>query len=278
MSNDAGVQDGGSESDSNANSEDGAGSSNADNLVDPTGQGNEGEGAALPPELEEVKKNLVRGFHEKTQKLAQRQKELEDKYSAAEKDASALRTIANEEWFKKALAQERKRLNGVVDDEMTDEQFQSITADKKNFQAYFNHKVKELLDARMSQEIGNIRRPLQDLRRESDIARLRVAHGKHFSTALDNGDLDKDVEGGYNYEDAYARFALRNPKSTENEESVEDRAERLLAEKRGGTVNRGGSSGAGKGVRTYPVQSLNEALDLIWDKTQAGEKFSIKRK
>ena len=286
MENLEGQKDGqGQEAESGDNSATGGGA--ADATVDNRegqAEGQEDTGADslerkdLPPELEEVRKNLLRDYHSKTGKLAEERKLLQAKYERDAADAKALREIATEDWFKSAIDAEKKRRSGTVEDtEMSDEEFQQVRDDKRAFADLINKRINSVLEARLGAELSSHRKEIMELRRDREHERLADEHGVTFTKAKSDGALDEYVQKGYSLEDAFAKYMLKNKQRQPDNKDVEREAERLLAAKKNGSVNKDGTMSP-RGVRVVQAGNFSDVVDHVWKASQEGQKVKIERK
>src|SRR3990167_835923 len=98
----------------------------------------------LPPELEETRKQLLRDYHAKTQKLSEENKKVSDDRLRFERDLETFKTdsetlkrLLAQDWFNKAAEDERAKRSGKVDDmQLTDEQFEIVRNDKEAFRRF----------------------------------------------------------------------------------------------------------------------------------------------
>lgn len=247
----------------------------ADNTVQPNGQ--EGNAVSLgddnlPPELLEARKKLMQDYHEKTQKLAAERKESEKAMNDLKYSDTLLKQLMEEPWFKKAYEGERNQRNGQLP-EVSDEQFENIRSDKRAFMEFVQSQVEGIVNGKYGNVISNQNKELKTLKTEREIDGLAGKYSD-FKKVHDNGNLDTYLNKGYSLKAAYAEYKLDHPGSNN---SVEREAERILAERRAGAVDKGGVTQV-RGQRIMKAKGLSDALDQAYQARLKGEtNFKIER-
>lgn len=240
--------------------------------VQPDGTGNDGSGEEspdndLPPELQEARKKLFRDYHEKTQKLAEERKALEGKLTDLQKSHQALTELMQDEGFKHWYKSEKARRTGAViaEEDLSDEAFDKIRNDPRAFREHLN-RYAQSIEARVLEKTSRADREVRELRTELEHEKLSKRY-PDFKKVLDSGVLDSFKRDGYSDETAYALYKLRN--SATDDKKVQAEAQRVLAERRAGAVDRPGVTQV-RGERVIKAKTFEEFFDRAMDETRAG--------
>jgi hypothetical protein len=226
-------------------------------------------GVEVPPELKEKEKELVRGFHKKMQELSAKEKELEQRYGEAEKDAKTLYTIAQQEWFKKAAEEEKARRRGISMD-MTAEQFEEIKNDPRRFAEYLSKRdqaVAESLKTQFKTEFDKLSKSQSELQADREVERLQGKYGDDFVQAKDSGKLDSYLKDGFDRETAYKLLCQDEGRVA----GKPKQKEAAPVNSKGGTVEKTGIVNA-RGGPVVKAKSLDEALDRVFEMQGKGIK------
>lgn len=241
-----------------------------DNGVQP--QGKEGNAETLgpdnlPPELAEARTKLFQDYHEKTQKLATEKREIEGRLRDLSQSDTVLKRLLEENWFKDAYTREKGRRSGQVED-LTPEAFEQIKNDPKAFNDYVRKQAEAIAESKVGPELGKTKQQLQNLTTQREFEGI-AAQYKDFKALNDRGAFDADLAKGYDYETAYARYKLRNGNDGS---SIAQEAERILAARRAGSVDKPGSP-VPRGQRVIKAKAgdLGGALDRLFEAHARGE-------
>lgn len=240
-----------------------------DNSVQPQGNdGNANQPENLPPELEGVKKKLFQDYHDKTQKLAVERRELEGKMKDLGTSQQVLSQLMEAGWFREAYQNEKARRSGQVS-ELTDEQFESVKNDKRAFHEYIRKQAEAIAESRMGPELGKTKQELKAIQheREFDIVAKQYPD---FKALNDRGAFDDDLQKGFDYKTAYARYKLGD--GSNDKSSIEREAERILAARKAGSVDRpGGPNPRGQRIIKAKKGDIGGALDQLFAAHDRGE-------
>lgn len=249
--------------------------------VQPAGQeGNVGEEKLgkegdLPPELEETRKQLLRDWHAKNQKLADDKRSFESEMQTLKKDAQTLQGLFEQEWFKKALTEERARRDGKgVRTEITDEEYQAAQTDKSAFENLVARKALEVVKSEYGSKLSEFDEKVSELstEREFEVC-AQNPRMKDFRDLNAQGAFDPYLQKGYSYEDAYIKYKYDN--SQDNSESkIHEEAEKILAAKKAGSVEKSGITNP-KGARIVKVVDADAAFDQAWDAYEKGQEVDV---
>lgn len=254
--------------------------------IDPTsvqpqeaGNGDEQLGpSSLPPELEETRKQLLRDYHSKTQKLAEeRGRYLTEKESLAQK-AGILDQLMQKQWFQKASQEEQARLQGGgTQFDISDEEYQQAVTNKEAFKALVLKMNQQMLNGQVGPAIGAQNEVLQDLKVNQELDQALNVHPE-IQDLIDNDDPEfyQYLDQGFDYATAYEKYAFRNQSRgtpTENEPSQEE----VLNQSRAGSIARSGLPQT-RGNRIIEARNLDEAMDQAFEALSRGEKDFVIQK
>ena len=238
-------------------------------------QGDEGNQNTqeLPPELKEKEKELLRGFHAKTQALAEKERMLQAELNTAKQDASALYDLSKQEWFKNAVESEKARRRGQAT-EITAEQFESLKSDPRAFSEYLSKRdqaVAASLKSQFQSELEKLTRTQSELLGSRAEAEAVGKFGDEYKQAKESGALAP-------YLDKYEPEVAFKLYSQDQGKVAGKRAAAPAPNAKGGTVEKGGMVSA-RGGPVVEAKSLDDALDRAFDLARRGVKdYSIKRK
>ena len=223
----------------------------------------------LPPELDEQRKELLRGFHEKTQAFSEEKRTLEGKLLQAQQDSEVLAKLMQQEWFNKAATEEKARRSGVSP-KMTDDEFEALRSDKQAFEQHLERREKALERA-MLEKLELVRRDTDGIRLERQVDFLKSKYSD-FDALMKNGAMKKYLDEGISFENAYRLAKDDIPKSPAK---LQEEAQKLLAAKRAGSVDRGGVTGA-SGNRVIKVKKgLN--MNELWALAEANPDATLEK-
>lgn len=224
----------------------------------------------LPPEMQEVQKKLMQDYHAKTQKLAEKTRQFEGELSQHKNNSQILGQLMDQDWFKKAYEQEKnKRNGGIVAEDLSDEQFDAIRNDKRAFADYLRKFAETVAENRVGTKLNNTEAELRALKTDRVKDQLGATY-KDFKPAFDAGHLDKYLSQGSSLESAYALWKVKEAGAT-SKNDVLGEAERLLAARKAGAVERPGSAQPRGAERVYKARSLHDALDVAFKARERGE-------
>ena len=233
----------------------------------------EQEGSTLPPELAAKEKELMRGFHEKTQALAKREKELMAEAESFKSESETLRQLVQTEWFQKASKAEKDRRTGVSQ-EMTDEDFEAIRSDKRAFNEYLKRRD-ESFESKIKSEIARVAKATEALHADKEMESLAKTYGEDFTKLKDEGALDKYLKQGYGYEDAFIKADYERSKSSHSQKLTEE-AQRLITAKKAGSVDKPGVTRvSGSQVFKAKNKSFSDVFDRVMDAARQGQRVEI---
>ena len=233
----------------------------------------EQEGNTLPPELAAKEKELMRGFHEKTQALAKRERELLADADKFKSESDTLQQLVQTEWFKKAAQAEKARRNGESQ-ELTDEDFEAVRSDKRAFNDYLKRRD-DSLETRIKSEIARVAKATESLHEDRELERLEDKYGDDFKTLKSDGGLDKYLKQGYSYEDAFIKADFEANRSTRTQKLSEE-AQRLITAKKAGSVDKPGVTRvSGSQVFKAKNKSFSDVFDRVMEAARQGQRVEI---
>lgn len=228
----------------------------------------------LQEKLKEKEKELMRGFHEKTQALAAEQKLLEARYAEAIKDQQTLHAIAGQEWFRNAAQGEKAKRSGVSS-EITREQFDAIKDDPRAFQDFLRQRdesVAARIEAKFEQKLQGLSKSQQELLTSREFDAAVDKFGEDFQAAVDSKALAPYLKD-YDYATAYKLYCQDHGKVAGKRQAPSlDAAQRRSAsvEKPGMSQHRGGP--------TVKAKNLDDALNRTFELLLKGQKdFRVER-
>lgn len=231
------------------------------------------EGSTLPPELVAKEKELMRGFHEKTQALAKREKELLAEAEKFKSESDTLQQLVQTDWFKKAAQAEKDRRNGASQ-ELTDEDFETIRSDKRAFNDYLKRRD-DSLETKIKSEISRLAKATESLHVDRELESLAKSYGEDFTKLKDEGALDKYLKQGYGYEDAFIKADYERSKSTRSQK-LTDEAQRLITAKKAGSVDKPGVTQVrGSQVLKAKNRSFDDVFAQAFAAAKRGERVEI---
>ena len=231
---------------------------NAENL------GNEN----LPPELEESRKALMQDYHEKTQKLATERKQWDEERKQLKSNSEVLQRLFDEPWFKKAYDSEKAARSGATaSQDLSEEQLQEFNANPRKFVEYMQKHLETVVENKLGPSLKRTASEVNGLKAEREKERLSDEHSE-FSGALESGALDKYLDQGHGYESAFAMWRLKSGQRSLKSEA-EKEAERILAARRAGSVERTGAPRV-NGTQVFKAKNLDDALTKAFDARMKG--------
>lgn len=242
---------------------------------DSSAQPNGSEGSAedlgpsdLPPELEEPRKALLRDYHEKTTKLATERKQWDDERKALKNQSEILTRLMDEPWFKKAYdAEKAVRTGAALPQDLSEDQLQEMGSNPRKLVEFMQKYLETVVENKLAPSLKKTTSEVRQLQAEKEKDRLGDEHSD-FKNAFDSGALDKYLDQGHGYESAYAMWRLKHgSKSLKSE--AEKEAERILAARRAGAVERTGAPRV-NGSQVVKAKSLSEALDKAFEMRSRG--------
>lgn len=226
----------------------------------------------LPPELEQTRKKLLQDYHVKTQKLAEDRRKLEAEVSRYKDDSGSLQQLMAQDWFKRALEQEKTRRTGKAQlPEPSDEDFQAIqNGDKKAFARAVAELAEKLVQEKVGGPLSTTAEKLKKLESDREFERVAARH-KDFRDLSDQGLLDEYLQKGYDPEAAYKQYKF-DQDLQELPKKVEQRAQELLQSKKAGSVATNGVSQV-KGTKILKAKKgdWGDAFDKVWEAHMRGE-------
>lgn len=222
----------------------------------------------LPPELEESRKALLRDYHEKTQKQAAERKQWDEEKKQLKSNSEVLQRLFEEPWFKKAYESEKATRSGAtLSQDLSEDQLQDFSANPRKFVEFMQKYLETVVENKLAPSLKRTANEVNGLKAEREKERLSDEHSD-FKNAHDSGALDKYLEQGHGYESAYAMWRLKQGQRSLKGE-VEKEAERILAARRAGAVERGGGPRV-SGTHVLKAKNLNDALDKAWEARSKG--------
>lgn len=237
---------------------------------DSSTEGNEGKGLVkeVPPELAAKEKELMQAFHEKTQKLAEEKRRMEQEGSAYKQDAQALYELSKQDWFKTAIEAEKARRQGRAL-EINPDTFEALKNDPKAFSEYLAKRDQAVADSLKSQfksEFEKLGRSQQEILVSREKESVASKFGEEFTAAEKNGDLTPYLQEGLSYERAYKLYCQDNGKIAGKKSEAPPSADRKT-----GAIEKGGMSRV-KGGPVVKAKNLSEALDRAFELAAKGVK------
>lgn len=260
--------------------DDSTGAIGGDTGTQPGGQAGSAENLGpdnLPPELEETRKALLRDYHEKTQKQAGERKQWDDERKQLKGQTEVLQRLFEEPWFKKAYDAEKKARSGEsLAQDLSEEQAQELASDPRKLVQFVQKSLETILENKIGPALKQTGSAVRDLKTEREKERL-VAEHPEFKGAFDSGALESYLDKGYGLEAAFAMHQLKQGRRDLKSEA-EKEAERILAARRAGSVEKGGAPRV-NGVQVLKANNLNEALDAAFAARSRGvTDFRLERK
>lgn len=225
----------------------------------------------LPPELENTRKELLRDYHAKLQSSREDklrfEAELQDKRAKAE----TLGNLFQQDWFKKALEDEKARRNGTFQEtQMTDEQFELVKNDKTAFMKLVSGLAEKMVTTKVDPVISNHQANLEDIQLEREFESAKGKF-KDFESLNSKGALDSYLEEGYDFATAYKLYKADNIKESDIDARASEKARELLDESRNGAISKGGLTKA-SGSRVLEASNFDDAFDQVFHAYERGEK------
>lgn len=217
--------------------------------------------ANLPPEVIEAKKNLVKDYHAKTQKLAKQQRLFESENASFKQDAEFFRSLAKQPWFVEAYDSQRK---GKVEEfNLSKEEFDEATTSPDAMAKIMRRAFETWGKSMFGNELGQTKQTLIKLQEQQEISQLSVKY-PDFKPMLDSGELRGYLDKGQGFASAYALAKLEDggPDALEDEAKAEAAAEKLLKKKKAAAVSKGGVA-TPKGARIVKAKSFEDAFDQV---------------
>ncbi len=248
--------------------------------VQPGQAGNAESAGALSPELEQTKKNLIRDYHEKTQRLAEEKRQLELERAGDREAADSFRGLAQQEWFKRAIQEEKARRSGALED-LTDEDFDALRTDKRAWTDKTRKLVERIVESRLGQvgqEVSNTRMSLEEIQHEREFNSIASKY-KDFEVLNEQGAFDEYLKSdpSITFKEAYALYKLDHPGNSSNGSAdIEKEAVRLLDEKKSGAVERNGVAQV-RGKRIVKAKNYDDAFQKAWESVSRGEDVELQR-
>ena len=223
----------------------------------------------LPPELEESRKALLRDYHEKTQKIAVERKQWDEERKQLKSNNDVLQRLFDEPWFKKAYESEKAARNGAaLPQDISEEQLQELGANPRKLVEFIQKYLETVVENKLAPSLKRTDNEVRGLKADREKERLGKEH-EDFTDILGSGVLDKYLDQGHGYESAYANWRLKQGvRSLKGE--AEKEAERILAARRAGVVEKAGAPKV-NGTQVFKgVKTLNDALDKAWEARMKG--------
>ncbi len=230
-------------------------------------------GADAPAELKEKEKELMRAFHAKTQALAEDRKTLVAETEQYKQDALAFYNLSKQEWFKNAVASEKKLRSGQSA-EITDEEYDAARNDKGAFSALLSKRDAALaasLKSQFGEEISKLAGTQTNLLKTQEERAALDKFGDDFSKAKKSGALDDYMREFGNMETAYKLWCQDNGKVAGKKPEPAKPEKPPLVLERGGLVN-------ARGGTVVKVKTIDEAIDRAFELVGKGVKdWSFKK-
>lgn len=225
----------------------------------------------LPPELEQTRKQLIRDYHGKTQKLAEDKLRFEQEVERLRSESGSLQKLLGQDWFKKAMEAERGRRSGVVQDvDIADEDIAAISAgDKKAFLRAVNSVVERALAAKVSPHLSQTTESIAQLKTERSFERIANKY-KDFGEAHKQGLLKPYLDDGSDYEAAYKQFKF-DKEFSDFDSKVEAKANELLQRSKEGSILKGGTARV-EGQEIVKAKNFDDAFDKVFAAMKRGVK------
>lgn len=220
------------------------------------------------PELEQTRKELLRDYHGKTQKLSTREKQLESEWGSYKKDAETLYGIMEQPWFKKAMADEKARRSGnAADLDLSDDQFVAALSDKTAFTKMVRQVAESIAERKVGEKLSPAQEELQALKADREFQAVAAEH-PDLKKLNQDGLLDEYLKQGYSYAVAYKLYKFDHQESAEQ---VERKAQELLQTKKAGSVEKTGVPKLNGAAKVYKAKTWDQAFDRAWEALQRGE-------
>lgn len=230
----------------------------------------------VPPELEETRKSLLKDYHAKTQAIASERREIEKTLGTAQSDQATLHTLLQKPWFQKALANERVNKVGG-ESEITEDELSVIQSDPKAFMEAVRREARResmrLHHEKVEPSLSKVTASQNEIQLEREYDRAVADYGDDFKKAADGGHLDKSLDEGKTYKEAFAMHSLDGPR---DQSSVEKQAARLLASRKAASVAKGGRARV-TGSEVVKVKSFDEALDFAMDSLKRDKDVKLEK-
>lgn len=224
----------------------------------------------LPEELKETRKQLLRDYHDKTQKVAARGKQLESEWSQYKRDAETLYGIVDQPWFKSAIQEERTKRSGKMPDmELSDEQFSQVISDKGAFTKLVRQVAESIAERKVGEHLSPAQEELAQLKADRELDAITRRYSD-FEKLNEDGVFDEHLKAGFDYETAYKLYKFDQAEA-DSPAKVEQEAQRLLQAKKDGSVGKAGVPKLTGAARVYKAKNLDEAFDQAWAAVQRGE-------
>mgnify|MGYP001601084834 CR=1 FL=1 len=229
----------------------------------------------LPPELEETRKQLMRDYHEKTQKIASERAQLVRELEGHKNQSGMLQQLMQQEWFKKAMEAERARREGHVEDvQVTPEQFEIIKNDPNEFKKFVNGLAEKIVQGKVSPELGRTQETLKEFQTEREFDRVAAKH-KDFRDLNEKGLLSEYIKQGMTYETAYKAYKF-DTEFQSLDRKAHEKAQEILRETRDGAVSRGGMPQI-TGEHIIKVRDLEDLLNKGFEAEKKRLKWRAER-
>lgn len=241
---------------------------NRDGQPGQTGTSGEKLADNLPPELETKHKELLKAFHEKTQKLADDRRQLELETARYKQDAEVLYGLADKQWFKKAIEDEKARRSGASM-EISDDDLEAARTDNKAFRELLSRRDKAITESLRSEfkpEFDKLTEHQKELVTEREFDTVAEEYGADFRKANDEGLLDPYLNKGLDYESAFKLLEADNGRLAKKASRQES-----LISKRSGSIEKTGMATT-RGGPVHKVRNLDEAISRALELASRGQK------
>jgi len=239
--------------------------------VQPLQEGNatEEQQGALSPELEAQRKELMRGFHQKTQELAAEKRALESEARKYREEAEKFARLQQTPWFQKAVETESAKLKGIGP-ELGAEEFQALQTDPRAFQEYLKRRDQAVED-RLVARLTPLFEETKGLKQGRELDNVSRTYGDEFKQANETGKLDKYTQRGYDLEGAF--LAYKGEEAIKgNGQRVKVEAQKLLDAKRAGAVEKPGvTSVRGGQVIKTKGRNFDDVFREVFNATANGD-------
>ena len=251
--------------------------------VQPIGQeGNTGEEKLgtetnLPPELEETRKQLLRDWHDKNQKLAEQKRGFEAEKESLGKEASMLKNLFAQEWFKKAMATEKSRREGrIADNPLSDEEFQAVKENPVAMDEYITRKARAIAESMYGSKLSEQEGAIKEIKLRDEF-KACAKEFSDFKELKDKGVLDQYLaDDRLTYEEAY-RLYKHKTASSNDVERIQQEAEKILSARKAGSVEKSGVPRL-NGARIVEAKNADDAFDKAWDEMTQGREVQVVQK
>lgn len=226
-------------------------------------------GQAVPPELEETKKNLLRDYHEKMASVKQEKEQFQSELAVARKDSATLQRLLQQEWFKQAVESEKARKAGSpLSFELTDDQFEAARTDKRTFLELTKQIAQKVIESTVGDKLSHLSERTEALSSDREFERTAREYGDEFKTFKDAGKLDSYLKQGYDYETAFAKAKLAE--RGKSPDDVSKKAEELLRQRKQQVTEKDGKRASGS--RVIKAKTFDEAISRSLDALLQGDK------